>query len=121
MNRFILLLFISTGFYLISIQKVSAQETYDKSKFDKVLPGLNESQVREIVGVPSRVEPFYIIKNNTTDTSTFWVYPNLYTVAFRNHYVEYVERNRMNFLQRVQTWNNPGNPDGVRLKHKHVR
>ncbi len=97
--------------------KAQAQNVTEKNEFHKVLPGYSEVNVREIVGVPARVEPFVTIHNTTNDTTTFWVYNNLYTIAFKNHFVDYVEPDRVLFLQKVQNWANPQNKEGVRIKY----
>lgn len=94
-----------------------AQNVDPKTNFNKIVPGQSEVTVRELVGVPARVEPFVTINNATKDTTTYWVYPNLYTLAFKNHFVDYLERDRIQFLQKVQQWNNPQNKDGIRLKY----
>ena len=94
-----------------------AQNVEPKTNFNKIVTGQTEVTVRELVGVPSRVEPFVTINIATNDTTTYWVYPNLYTIAFKNHLVDYLERDRILFLQKVQQWNNPQNKDGIKLKY----
>lgn len=105
------------GLIMLSTSGLFAQIVEERNNFNKVLSGLSEVNVREIVGVPARVEPFVTINNSTGDTSTYWVYNNLYTIVFRNHFVDYVERDRSLFLAKVQQWASPQNKDGIRIKY----
>ena len=91
-----------------------AQEEKPKD-FTKVVPGLTERQVREVVGFPSRGERFKTVVKGTHDTCTYWVYNNQYTVVFKNHLVDRIETDRSAFLAKIQYWAAPDNPDRVQL------
>lgn len=103
---------------LLNMGYVNAQTVEQNIRTDKILPGLSEHNVREIIGVPARVEPFITVTNQK-DTNTFWVYNNLHTIVFKNHYVEYVERDRNLFLLHVQQWADPKNKQGVKFIYGH--
>lgn len=107
---------------MLFAMRVLAQDDAEENRaFDKILTGYSEKNVREIVGNPERVEGFITIRPSTNDTNTYWVYPNTFTVIFKNHYVDYVEKNRVEFLKKIQSIANPSNPQGVKIiyGHKH--
>lgn len=105
------------GFFfgLMSAAPATAQEPDENLPFEKIIPGLSELNVRELVGAPMRIEPFITIRTATGDTTTYWVYPNLYTIAFKNHYVSNLEKNRVAFLKHLQNIADPKNPQGIQF------
>jgi len=96
-----------------------AQETEEKKKdFTKLKTGMNEMQVKKLVGNPEIIEKFKTLKKGTTDTIIYWRYENDLTVIFKNHYLEDIERDHNALLQRVQEWADPKNKDGIKLLYK---
>lgn len=109
-------------FLMLFSSSLQAQKDADNAaEFEKILPGHSEKNVREIVGNPERVEAFITIRPSTKDTNTYWVYSNTYTVIFKNHFVDYVEKDRVAFLKKIQSIANPSNPQGVKIIYGHKR
>jgi len=89
-----------------------------KKDFTKVKIGMNEAQVKKIVGNPEVVENFKTIKIGTKDTTTYWRYENDMTIIFKKHIVDGIERNHSAMLQKVQEWADPKNKDRIKLLFK---
>lgn len=111
MKTLALLLLLTLG--LASIAE--AQNVEKPKDFNKVRNGMTELNVMDIVGNPFRIEPYFAVNDKTRDTSTFWVYENMYTIAFVNHKVDYVMEDRAKFVLKSQQWFKPGNRDGLRI------
>jgi hypothetical protein len=115
MLRHILLLIL----VVVGTQAFSQTEEGEKKKdFTKIKQGMNEAQVKKLVGNPEFVEKFKTLKKGTTDTTTYWRYENDLTIIFKNHYVEEIERDHNQLLQRIQEWADPKNRDGIKLLYK---
>jgi hypothetical protein len=108
-NLFILFCLLNLSTY--------AQVVEERSNFDKVTPGISEFTLRELVGPPARIEPFYSVSTINKDTTSYWVYNNLYTIAIKNHTVDYVAKDRVQFLNKIEQWTNQNNKDGIRIKY----
>jgi hypothetical protein len=100
---------------LFALSVLAQDDAEEEKAFAKILPGHSEKNVRELVGNPERVEGFVTIRPSTKDTNTYWVYPNTYTIIFKNHFVDYVEKNRVEFLKKIQSIADPSNPQGIRI------
>ncbi len=106
-------------FMLISFAAFSQSEEIDfKKNFPKVNIGMSELQVKKLVGNPEMIEHFKTLKIGTTDTTTYWRYEQDFTIIFKNHVVEEIEKNHNALLQRIQDWANPKNKDGIKLLYK---
>jgi hypothetical protein len=113
-------LFAITIFILAKFNtQAIAQQQVDaatKRAFETLLPGMTMERVREQVGNPTRIEPFKFIHIQTGDTTVCWYYGNNgYTLLFKNKYLDKVERNRDQLLNKMQNWSSPSNPDGIKI------
>jgi hypothetical protein len=97
----------------------NAQQTMDaatKRAFDGLLLGMSMETVKEQVGNPTRIEPFKLIHIQSGDTTLCWYYGiNGWTLLFKNRYLDKIERNRDQLLNKVQSWSDPRNPDGIKI------
>jgi hypothetical protein len=114
MKHIFLLIFVTISVHVFS----QTEETEKKKDFTKIKQGMNEAQVKKVVGTPEFVEKFKTLKKGTTDTTTYWRYENDLTIVFKNHYVEEIERDHNQLLLHIQEWADPKNKDGMLLLYK---
>ncbi len=87
-----------------------------RQSFDQLILGMSIEKVREMVGPPTRIEPFKIVHIATSDTTVCWYYAyNDWTIFFKNKYLDRIEKKRDQMLIKIQQWADPKNADGIKL------
>src|SRR5450631_2969910 len=81
-------LFLFVFLNTFSFSSIAQNGDEVKKDFTKVKVGMNESQVKKVVGNPEIIENFKTLIIGTKDTTTYWRYENDLTIIFKKHLVE---------------------------------
>ena len=104
---------ISCMYVLLSNNHLRAQSIDAKDKWKLVKPGMSEPQLKQLIGDPTRFEPYTTVRYNTFDTSVYWRYPDEKIVVVTNHLVERIEHNRQQLLTFIQQHASKKDKDGL--------
>jgi len=108
-----IILYLCASYFSANAQQSDVEM---RQNFDLLLPGMSMEKVREIVGPPTRVEPFKIVHIGTSDTTICWYFAyNDWTIFFRNKYLDRIEKKRDQMLIKIQQWADHKNADGIKL------
>jgi hypothetical protein len=73
-----------------------------KSDWNQLKPGMSAVDVKKWIGEPQKIESFYTIPFQTTDTSFYWRYDGGKVVIIKNHMLERIETDRNALLRNIQ-------------------
>lgn len=87
---------------ILALFSFCAQAQTPKPDWDQLKPGMSAIDVKKWVGEPQKLESFYTIPFQTTDTSFYWRYDGGKVVIIKNHMLERVETDRNALLRNIQ-------------------